>query len=307
MGLFFINGTKKGFLINFIELIGFVLAFLSALKFYNLLAAFLVLNFTLPRGIANALGFIIIGLVVESCYSTIVSSIYAKIPIKYIYSYLNKVLGPIPALLSGLLVIGFFLAVVVAAPVKPELKSAVLSSKFGAPLVVKIQELEQDLAKIFGQAISDTLSFITIAPQSYESVNLRFTQKEVSIDDKSEEQMLTLVNYERKKAGLAKLTSRIKLKDLAREYGKDMFANGYFSHINLEGLSPFDRLDKAGIKFLAAGENLAFAPNVEIAHQGLMESKGHRENILGADFTKVGIGVMDGGVYGKMFVQEFTD
>jgi hypothetical protein len=34
---------------------------------------------------------------------------------------------------------------------------------------------------------------------------------------------------------------------------------------------------------------------------------GHHANILKVGFRKVGIGVMDGGIFGKMFVQEFTD
>jgi len=38
-----------------------------------------------------------------------------------------------------------------------------------------------------------------------------------------------------------------------------------------------------------------------------MQSPGHRDNILSSDFSKVGIGVIDGGRYGKMFVQVFTD
>jgi uncharacterized protein YkwD len=38
-----------------------------------------------------------------------------------------------------------------------------------------------------------------------------------------------------------------------------------------------------------------------------MNSPGHRANILGADYGKVGIGIIDGGVYGRMFVQEFSN
>ena len=57
----------------------------------------------------------------------------------------------------------------------------------------------------------------------------------------------------------------------------------------------------------AAGENLALAPTTEFAHEGLMNSPGHRANILNGQFRRVGIGVLDGGIYGKMFVQEFTD
>ncbi len=66
-------------------------------------------------------------------------------------------------------------------------------------------------------------------------------------------------------------------------------------------------MDADSITYGYAGENLALAPSTELAMQGLMNSPGHRKNILSPNFTKVGIGVMDGGIYGKMFTQEFTD
>jgi uncharacterized protein YkwD len=98
-----------------------------------------------------------------------------------------------------------------------------------------------------------------------------------------------------------------KLQEVARAHGEDMFARGYFAHNTPEGKTPFDRMNEAGIKYVVAGENLALAPNLETAHQGLMDSKGHRENILSTDYGKVGIGVIDGGKYGEIFVQEFTN
>jgi uncharacterized protein YkwD len=52
---------------------------------------------------------------------------------------------------------------------------------------------------------------------------------------------------------------------------------------------------------------LALAPTLATAHTGLMNSEGHRANILEPKFKRVGIGVIDNGVYGKMFVQVFTD
>jgi len=72
-------------------------------------------------------------------------------------------------------------------------------------------------------------------------------------------------------------------------------------------LSPFDRMRQGGARFRAAGENIALAPTVEVAHNGLMNSPGHRENILNPAFGRVGIGVEDGGLHGKMFTQNFTD
>jgi uncharacterized protein YkwD len=66
-------------------------------------------------------------------------------------------------------------------------------------------------------------------------------------------------------------------------------------------------MDKAGVKYTVAGENLALAPDVNIAHNGLMNSPGHKANILTPEFRKVDMGVINGGKYGEMFSQEFTD
>ena len=72
-----------------------------------------------------------------------------------------------------------------------------------------------------------------------------------------------------------------------------MLVRGYFGHVTPEGIEPFVRIEKGGIDYDAAGENLALAPTVEIAHTGLMESPGHRANILRPEFGKVGIGALN--------------
>lgn len=119
--------------------------------------------------------------------------------------------------------------------------------------------------------------------------------------------MLILVNEERQKAGVLPLQKNEGLVIVARGYARDMWERKYFSHFSPEGEDIGDRLDKKGISYSFAGENLALAPTLKTAHSGLMNSKGHRENILEKRFKNVGIGVIDNGIYGKMFVQIFTD
>ncbi len=51
-------------------------------------------------------------------------------------------------------------------------------------------------------------------------------------------------------------------------------------------------MEEDNISFLAAGENLAAGQMSSIfAHEGLMNSLGHRENILQTQFESLGIGV----------------
>ncbi|MFE1245591.1 CAP domain-containing protein [Fictibacillus sp. NPDC058756] len=128
------------------------------------------------------------------------------------------------------------------------------------------------------------------------------TSAELTAD---EQQMLNLVNQEREKQGLPALKADPELTKVARVKAKDMIDNNYFDHNSPTYGSPFDMLKQFGVEYKTAGENLAGNSSVDGAHTSLMNSQGHRENILKSDYTNVGIGVVDGGQYGKMFVQLF--
>jgi len=306
---FFIEGILDRFIPATLNLIGFLLTYAVALKFYSFAATLFIDNFSLPFGIANALGFFAIAVLAEGFYNIVSGILYHRIPTSWKTSPINHRLGFLPAVGNGIILISFILTLIVTLPTAPHIKKAVLDSRIGNLLVLRTQAVEGQINKVFGQAVNETLTFLTVHPDpnNNENVNLRFTTKELTIDTTSEEQMLVKVNEERRKEGLGELKSDSKLKELARAYAKDMFERGYFSHYNPEGESPFDRMEKAGISYESAGENLAYAPNIDVAHSGLMNSPGHRANILSPDFGHVGIGVIDGGIYGKMFVQEFTD
>jgi uncharacterized protein YkwD len=86
-----------------------------------------------------------------------------------------------------------------------------------------------------------------------------------------------------------------------------MFTRGYFSHNTPENKTPFDRMRESEVRFRTAGENLALAPTLSIAHTGLMNSPGHRANILQSNFGRLGIGVLDGGKRGLMITQNFRN
>ena len=107
-----------------------------------------------------------------------------------------------------------------------------------------------------------------------------------------EYQLFDLTNSSRVKNHLKALTWDDSVKETARDHSLDMAENNYFDHTNLDGESPFDRMLKDGIRYTMAGENLAYGQYSSIfAHEGLMNSLGHRENILQKDFTYLGVGV----------------
>lgn len=120
-----------------------------------------------------------------------------------------------------------------------------------------------------------------------------------------EQQMIALVNEARRQAGLAPLVADAQLSDIARMKSRDMADNNYFSHQSPTYGSPFEMLQTFGISYSTAAENIACHQTVQGAHQALMQSQGHRDNILKPTFTRIGIGIVEGGQCGKLFTQLF--
>ena len=123
--------------------------------------------------------------------------------------------------------------------------------------------------------------------------------------NEAEEQMINKINEERRQRGLSPLEVDYDVVEVARAKSQDMKDNNYFAHNSPTYGSPFDMLNEFGISYRTAGENLAGSRTVETAHNNLMNSDGHRRNILNENFTHIGVGVVEGGPYGKYFTQMF--
>lgn len=300
-------GYSQGFIKILLEVVGFVFALAVAFAFYPVFSAKFAQLSGYPQSISNVFGFFAIWILVDAIYLIGASFVYNRFSKKIVSSSYNKAGGLVASFLKAVIIIAVFLTLTISLPVSGTIKSQILQSKISTPLINQTSVFEKDIQRAFGNVLKDSLTFFTVRPDVDEKIELGYKQNQVTIDEKSEQELVDLVNKERKKVGLNPLVVDSKLRDVARDHSRDMFAKGYFAHQNLEGLSPFDRMDLAGIIYGFAGENLALAPSVDLAHAGLMNSPGHKANILDPNFKKIGIGCMDGGRYGKMFSQEFTD
>jgi len=108
-----------------------------------------------------------------------------------------------------------------------------------------------------------------------------------------EQQMVSLINEARRNAGLPALQVCSQLTTAARAKSRDMVNNNYFSHNSPTYGSFTNLLRSYGIRYGAAAENLAINSSgiVSAAHNNLMTSPGHRSNILGPRFSRVGVGI----------------
>ncbi|WKZ25482.1 MAG: CvpA family protein [bacterium] len=307
LSYFAITSLRYGFWVVFADFLAFLTSLFLSLTLYKYTAEFLRLNFSINASISNAIGFLFTAIILESILSYMAGFFLQRLPEKIKKHKLSRFLGVIPGLGEGLVLISFILTLVVALPIKPQVKSDVVDSKIGGVILEKTTVLSGAINEVFGGVINDSLTYFTVNPGSRDSIDLTVTSYNLIIDEKAENEMFQKVNEERKNSDVAELEWDTNLVFVGRAHARDMWERKYFSHISPDGKDVGDRLTDAKVVYYFAGENLALAPTTLTAHTGLMNSKGHRENLLDSRFTKIGIGVYDNGVYGKMFVQVFKD
>lgn len=303
--------TLRGYFTGFIRLLAdffvLILAIILASRFYASFGAYITSHYHAPQNLSKIVAFVIIWVGVQFILNLVTHLLYPLIPEGIRKSLVNRIAGALPGFLWGVVFVAIFVTLVSVFPMQNKYKDAVVASKTGSFFIQKTNGFEGQVIRIFGGALNDTLTFLTVKPNSDEIIQLGFKTTDVTVNEPAENKMLELINKERVSRGKKPLVMDEKLREVARAHSRDMFARGYFAHTSPDGKDPFTRMKDAGIEFLVAGENLALAPNVELAHEGLMNSPGHRANILEDSFGKVGIGCIDGGKYGLMFSQEFTN
>jgi uncharacterized protein YkwD len=302
-----LNGWHRGFILSVLDLVCWSASLLAGLYFYQTVAGWLGLVNDWTEVWNHPLAFLLIVAAVGVLIQTLSGALLRRISKDVHRHGVNRFFGIFPGLINGLVLASILSAILFSMPFSDVFQEKARESSIANHLVGYTEELETALSPIFDKAVQQTLNRRTIHPESNERVDLPFTVAEMRPRPELEAEMLQMVNRERAAAGLSPLAPDLEMTEVARKHSIDMFARGYFSHNTPENLSPFDRMRRDNVRFLTAGENLALAPTLQIAHTGLMNSPGHRANILQPRFGRLGIGIMDGGRRGLMITQNFRN
>lgn len=294
--LFFIyESIGRNFIGELLDSASFIIAFIFSLRFYSEFANLYIDYFRVPNSLGKIFGFLSVWFLVEIIFFALTHFVLFKVlSITGSPKWLNR-FSFIPALFRGLVFICIILVLLGTFPIQPKIKKDIQDSTLGSALLNQTYQLEGPLKGVFGGITEDTFTFLTIKPRSDETVDLGFKTSEFLANPAFESQLIELVNNEREQRNLNRLTVDKELTEIARGHSSDMFRRGYFAHNSPEGKNVSDRASEKNYSFLVIGENLAYAPSVTLAHKGLMESEGHRRNILSPEFNNIGIGIMDGG------------
>ena len=105
-------------------------------------------------------------------------------------------------------------------------------------------------------------------------------------------EVVRLVNAERAKNGLSALTVDAKAQAAAQVRAQELAKS--FSHTRPDGSRFSTALTQAGASYRSAGENIAYGQQSPAAvMEAWMNSSGHRANILGSQFSAIGVGAVE--------------
>ena len=300
-------GYQTGFVATMYSLASWVIALFAALALEGPATAAVENLAPLPTPFAAAIGFVITIVIAEAMLSA--AGYVAVRPIVALvrrssFNAVDKVLGTLPGGVRSVLIVAVAILAIEALPVASEVKAAVETSRTGRAVNAQLARFKPELEAFSGRLGGSPLLVTRIGEDESERLDLP-DGVELSPDPIAERELFDLVNDERTQRGVAPLEWDERLVPVARAHSQEMFALKYFSHDSPVSGSPFDRIRAAGVFYSRAGENLAYAQSVVVAHRALMESPGHRENILRPEFTRIGIGIINGGLYGRMITQLF--
>jgi uncharacterized protein YkwD len=115
-------------------------------------------------------------------------------------------------------------------------------------------------------------------------------------DNQAERQLLDMANADRARAGLPPLKMDDGLVRAARAHAAEMASQNQLSHQFSGEPSLTQRIAASSSLHLnRAGENVAMATTTDDAHEALMSSPPHRDNLLSPKFNVAGFGVFRSG------------
>lgn len=315
LGLYFaslvVRGWLRGLVREVMDLAGLVVGVFVGVRFSAPAGAFIEGWSGLGSGASRILGgftvFLGVGLV-----ASIISHYLGKVMRLPGLNLSNRIGGSALAFGWGWVLATVIISIASVAPLPTEWQDRLAESDLVAMLTDEQQPVQLAIKQFTGdRTLQSALNLdrliggqrVVLDPEETYEIEPA-SPDEVQRDREAEQVIFDLVNVARRDKGLSPLIWDERLAEVGAAYAREMATRGYFGHTSPEGESVVDRIEEAGVPYRLIGENLALAVTAEVAHEGLMESEGHRANIEHPEFRNVGIGVVDT-PFGLVVVQVF--
>jgi len=226
------SGWRRGFIIGLISLATWTGSLVAGFLFYPYIAV-LFERYIPSLGVWTLpVSFILTVIFARILISIITGLVLRATPANAHHNIANKALGIIPGFVNGLINAVIIAALLMALPLFEGLSATTRDSQLANKFVRPAEWLEAKLSPVFDEAIKKTMNKMTVEPGSAESVKLPYTVTKTKLRQDLEAEMLLMVNEERAKEGLQPLKADPEMTEVARAHSKDMFARGFFAHVN---------------------------------------------------------------------------
>ncbi len=313
-GLLVAHSVRRSFVPYLTELVAFGLGLAAALACFDPMGRFIHARLGLGETVAGFGSFLLVLVVVHALVQVPVARAtrWLSDHVSAMPQNARVAIGAAPALGVAAVLATVLLSVAMVLPLSG-LKPAVTGSVLGSQIASHSGLVQGRVQLLLLPQTGDTKRILESDPVSNPGedafLKLQFPQDlAVQADPPGEDRMLQKLNQARAQVGLSPLRPDPLLQQAARGHSHDMYDRRYFSHRTPDGKTPYDRLHDLRFHYVTAGENIAFAPDVDQAWESLMNSPDHRANILNPDFRCIGIGAFKGlNGYEEMFTQDFAD
>ncbi len=315
--LLVVHSVRQGGFVPYLtELIAFGAGLAAAFAAFGPMGQFIHAQVGVNLGVANFGSFLLVLVLAHAAIQAPAAGVAAGLGFsrRALTPGSRAVVDALPALGVAAMLAVVLLSVAVVVPAA-NLRPAITGSVLGSQVLDHAGFVEAPVGRLLVQPATNAKQILDSDPPSNPGedafLKLQFPADLATLPDPAgEDRMLLRINQARAQVGLSPLRSDTLLQQAAREHSADMYKRHYFSHRTPppDNKTPYDRLHDLRFHYVTAGENLAFAPDVDQAFDSLMKSPDHRANILNPDFRCVGIGAYKGlNGYEEMFTQDFAD
>jgi uncharacterized membrane protein required for colicin V production len=306
-----VRGWLRGFVKELLDLIGLIVGLAVAFRLSAPLGDFLSDRFdTTPEWARIGAG-IALFLIVGAGMATAAHYLGRVVRMPGL-NLANRLAGSGLALAWGIALILVVTSVLRALPMPPGVDEQLDDSAVVTVLASPESPTQQLFQDVVGDEVLDTLLALgpliggrNVVLDGDDVVEITpASQDELVEDPGGADEVFRLVNDARAQAGVPPLAWSNSLAVVAMGHVMDMYTNGFISHVSPTTGTVADRVRAARISLSVVGENLALAATPRSIHAALMDSDGHRANILRTSFDRIGVAAVDGPL-GLMVVQVF--
>jgi uncharacterized protein YkwD/uncharacterized membrane protein required for colicin V production len=315
LGLYFagivVRGWLRGFARELMDLVGLIVGLALAFRLSGvaggLIQPWAGTSDVISRLVGGLAVFLVVG-VAASIGAHFLQRILKLPGLALSNRFLGALLASLWALFLGVLILSLLVVLPLPASVDEPLQSSRVARYLtdpSSPAQSVFQAVSGD--RVLGALLNleDLVGGKEVILQEGQTLDIPVaTANQLREDADGASEVFDLLNRARVDASLDPLAWSQALADVAQSYAREMYLGGFFSHDSPVSGTVVDRVAAAGIPYVIVGENLALAATPRSVHDGLMASPSHRANILNPEFTRVGVGAVQGPL-GLMVVEVF--